>query len=401
MGLDYIHQTKAITGFLAITVPLCSTLSGCLTYQFVHYISQIKRSQYIAGLISFLTLAINLIGMVFHIIVFRTFTHQALLGEGPIHIPIWQLISLSIINFLIASTGRIYFARLASTMLRCPRLFLCTSLFLFLTSLVGAILECTFGGIGYRKILEQDTIWKFYLVHGFLGSGALWDCLICGALLYNFLDSERRCRFGSLEGKASFGIALVFESFLIATIITIGANVAMMIVHARIHIDRSRMNVIECGLESLSTRFYGISTLCSLQHKVYEHSKLGQKLISNTVPTSNFASDRFPSQIGSPEPVYNRRRRSEFSPRDSDFETSEIDESSRVMYLKTGLHHQSPTVLVDIGSNKYDIQLENSESVNHSITNTATSEASVGVSNSVNSEKNETLMSEQHKCNLK
>lgn len=290
MTEDYIRQTKAITGFLAITVPLCSTLAGCLTYQFVHYISQINRAQCISALIATGTLAINLLGMIFQVLVFRTFTHRALLENGPIDIPQWQLISLTVINYLTATFSRVYFARLASTMLKSPRPFICLSILLAISSSIGVILTCVLALTNHTTVFDPliQISWKSYLSQIlWVGTATVWDALICGALLYNFLNSAKRCRFGSLEGKASFGITLVFESFLLATFIMTIALVAILVINARLRIDPARLHVINVSLESLCTRFFGISTMCSLQHKVYEHLKLSQRLIRNTGPILN------------------------------------------------------------------------------------------------------------------
>ncbi|KAH9812076.1 hypothetical protein DFH28DRAFT_979971 [Melampsora americana] len=287
---DYIRQTKAITGFLAITVPLCSTLAGCLTYQFVHYISQINRTQCISGLIATGTLVITLLGMIFQILVFRTFTQCALLEKGPIAIPEWQLITLTVINYLTASFSRVYFARLASTMLKSPRPFICLSILLAILSMIGVILKCVFTLTNHTTVFDPNhhISWRSYSSQIiWIGSATVWDALICGALLYNFLNSAKRSRFGSLEGKASFGIALVFESFLLATFIMTIAAVAILVINVRLHIDPARLHVISVSLESLCTRFFGISTMCSLQHKVYEHLKIGQRLIHNPGPISN------------------------------------------------------------------------------------------------------------------
>lgn len=164
------------------------------------------------------------------------------------------------------------------------------SIFLAISSLIGVILNCVYTLTNQITVFDPNhqISWKSYLSQIlWIGSAAVWNGLICAALLYNFLNSAKRCRFGSLEGKASFGIALVFESFLLATLIMAITLVAILVIDVRLHIDPARLHVINVSLESLCTRFFGISTMCSLQHKVYEHLKLSQRLIQSTGPILN------------------------------------------------------------------------------------------------------------------
>lgn len=96
-------------------------------------------------------------------------------------------------------------------MLRCPRTFLCTSLFLLSATIIGHVIKGIYTGI--KDQIRLDETWKRILMYLIIGSTeAIWDCLICGVLLYNLLNSNKRCRFGSIHGRASFGIALLFES---------------------------------------------------------------------------------------------------------------------------------------------------------------------------------------------
>lgn len=125
-----------------------------------------------------------------------------------LELSLWLLIELF---SLTATIGRIYFARLASTMLRHPRRFLCASGVLLLSSTSGSILQGVHHGMRDEPGFYPDLHQLFLSHFLWLASATLWDCLICGALLYNFSSFEKRFKFGSMNGKTSFGIALVFE----------------------------------------------------------------------------------------------------------------------------------------------------------------------------------------------
>lgn len=178
----------------------------------------------------------TLLGVGFEILTFKSLAQHTLIDSGLTKVYGWPLLILVILNFLISTGTRIYFARLASTMLRSPKSFLIFSLILFFMSLAGTIFQLILAGkhlSNYDEIanissLDDDgprgiTYSIFFHLIGidkvsldllqivWLGPSFLWELLISIVLLVNGLHTKKRCRFGAVDGKCSLAILLLFE----------------------------------------------------------------------------------------------------------------------------------------------------------------------------------------------
>jgi len=251
----------------------------------------------------------NLIAMGLEIFVFKAFAHHALVDTGLTRVYSWPLSSLIVVNYLICTGIRLYFARLASTTLRAPKLFLLISLFLLIASLVGIVFQSVLVGahlMGYEEIqliftgnggrqrvlrellndltnyfavIGADRIKLDLLQLAWLAPPLLWDLLISAVLMSNVLDSRKRCRFGSVENRISLGILVVFETLLLATIASLMVLCLCLVLGSKVNMDFERMSTIYGGFDGLITKLHTISIFCSLQHKVNDRLRIGHNLI--------------------------------------------------------------------------------------------------------------------------
>ena len=120
-------------------------------------------------------------------------------------------------------------------------MFLIISLFLLIISLAGLVFQSVLVGahlIDYDQIRliftghagEEQNLRDFvsdlhiyfrligirrmrldFLQLAWLGPPFLWDFFISAVLMFNVLDSRKRCRFGSSEGRISLAVLIMFE----------------------------------------------------------------------------------------------------------------------------------------------------------------------------------------------
>ncbi|WAR52488.1 hypothetical protein PtB15_1B930 [Puccinia triticina] len=227
----------------------------------------------------FFILMANLFSLALEILVFKSLAHHTLVDAGLTRVYSWQLSNLLVVNFLISTGTRVYFARLASTMLRAPKLFLVCSLILLLISLGGLIFQL----IGLHRI-RLDI-----LQLAWLGPPLAWDLLITTVLMFNALDSRKRCRFGSADGRISLGITIMFETMFLVTLATFIVLCICLVLGGKVAIDFERMNTLYGGFDGFVTKLHTISIFCSLQHKVNDRLRLEQKLIISSQRTRDSA----------------------------------------------------------------------------------------------------------------
>ncbi|KNZ61674.1 hypothetical protein VP01_1371g3 [Puccinia sorghi] len=318
--------------------------------------------------------------------VFKAVAHHALVDTGMTRIYSWPLSCLIVVNYLICTGTRLYFARLASTMLRAPKMFLIISLFLLLTSLAGLVFQSVLVGehlIDYDQIkliftsndARQPTLREFlneltdyFAVIGFnrikldmlqlawLAPPLVWDLFISAVLMSNVLDSRTRCRFGSIESRISLGILIVFETIFLATLaslmvicLCLGTSITLLafacdllllfFLGGKVNMDFERMSTIYAGFDGFITKLHTISicTLSSLeilQHKVNDRLRTRHNLILNSRKRRGSALGAgygLGHSVGFGEPTCHRRE-SRKAPQSIHF--PDFDESGEVEVLE-------------------------------------------------------------------
>ncbi|KAA1121110.1 hypothetical protein PGTUg99_014357 [Puccinia graminis f. sp. tritici] len=282
----------------------------------------------------------NLFSMALEILVFKSLAHHTLVDTGLTRVYSWPLSNLLVINYLISTGTRVYFARLASTMLRAPKLFLISSLLLLLISLCGLIFQSVLVGshlLDYDQIKviftrsgsEDQTLEEFVhdlsdyfrliglhrirldlLQLAWLGPPFVWDLLISSVLMFNVLDSRKRCRFGAADGRISLGIMVMFETMFLVTLVTFMVLCICLLLGGKGGIDFERMNTLYAGFDGFVSKLHTISIFCSLQHKVNDRLRLEQKFILNSQKTRDSALSGYGlgQSVGSGNPSCPRRR---------------------------------------------------------------------------------------------
>lgn len=298
------------------------------------------------NVIVFFILVANLYSMALEIFVFKSLAHHTLVDTGFTRVYSWPLSNLIVVNYLINTGIRIYFARLASTMLRAPKMFLIISLFLLIMSLVGLVFQSILVGahlIDYDQIRnifsgdagEEQTIRDFvndlniyfrligikrmrldFLQLAWLGPPFLWAFFISSVLMFNVLDSRKRCRFGSLEGRISLAVLIMFETMFLATLASFVVLCTCLVLGGKIGIDFERINTVYAGFDGLVTKLHTISIFCSLQHKVNDRLKVGNKLIvtSRNMRDSALSGYGMDHSVAFGEPSSCKRRESRKGP---------------------------------------------------------------------------------------
>ncbi|KAH9449705.1 hypothetical protein Pst134EB_020522 [Puccinia striiformis f. sp. tritici] len=293
------------------------------------------------NVVVFFILVANLFSMALEILVFKSLAHHTLVDTGLTRVYSWPLSTLLVVNYLITTGTRIYFARLASTMLRAPQMFLICSLFLLLISLAGLILQTVLVGVHlidydqirytltrnasevqalgelindlseYFTIIGRHRIRLDLLQLAWLGPEFAWDLLISAVLMFNVLDSRKRCRFGSLDGKISLGITIMFETMFLVTLVTFVVLCICLVVGGKVDIDFERMNTLHAGFDGFVTKLHTISIFCSLQHKVNDRLRLEQKFILSAqqkLRDSTLSGYNLRQSVGSGDPNCHRKQ---------------------------------------------------------------------------------------------
>ncbi|KAI9618655.1 hypothetical protein KEM48_006634 [Puccinia striiformis f. sp. tritici PST-130] len=362
-AINYANLNKLSIGFLSIVVPLSSGLAGNCQPDFFDYgldnkpntISDkhhwfrtltIFEQQFgfmndKFNVVVFFILVANLFSMALEILVFKSLAHHTLVDTGLTRVYSWPLSTLLVVNYLITTGTRIYFARLASTMLRAPQMFLICSLFLLLISLAGLILQTVLVGVHlidydqirytltrnasevqalgelindlseYFTIIGRHRIRLDLLQLAWLGPEFAWDLLISAVLMFNVLDSRKRCRFGSLDGKISLGITIMFETMFLVTLVTFVVLCICLVVGGKVDIDFERMNTLHAGFDGFVTKLHTISIFCSLQHKVNDRLRLEQKFILSAqqkLRDSTLSGYNLRQSVGSGDPNCHRKQ---------------------------------------------------------------------------------------------
>ncbi|OAV94085.1 hypothetical protein PTTG_27089 [Puccinia triticina 1-1 BBBD Race 1] len=315
----------------------------------------------------FFILMANLFSLALEILVFKSLAHHTLVDAGLTRVYSWQLSNLLVVNFLISTGTRVYFARLASTMLRAPKLFLVCSLILLLISLGGLIFQSVLVGAhlidydqirviftrsgsvdqtltdfvndlgDYFRLIGLHRIRLDILQLAWLGPPLAWDLLITTVLMFNALDSRKRCRFGSADGRISLGITIMFETMFLVTLATFIVLCICLVLGGKVAIDFERMNTLYGGFDGFVTKLHTISIFCSLQHKVNDRLRLEQKLIISSQRTRDSALSGYGlgHSVGSGDPTYHGRQSTRKGPQavqfpdfaETDLEVSEEDGS--------------------------------------------------------------------------
>ncbi|MBW0551654.1 hypothetical protein O181_091369, partial [Austropuccinia psidii MF-1] len=253
--------------------------------------------------------------------IFKSFTYHGLVDVGFITIHSWPLCLLTVINYLVSTICRIYFARLASTMLRSPQTFLCLSLIFLVLTVVGLTAEVFSialhaSALPFHQVIphpNQSPVWlilsrpTFFIIIEiiWLISAFAWELMIMRVLLSNFLDPQKRFRFGLIDGKCSFGVTLVFESALLSTLVTMAVIPCYFILTYKVTIDYGRLCIIFGTISSFVAKLDAISILCSLQHKQHSRVRAGLKIISNTMRNPRLSGQRW--SVGSGEMMAARK----------------------------------------------------------------------------------------------
>ncbi|POW13621.1 hypothetical protein PSTT_03555 [Puccinia striiformis] len=221
------------------------------------------------NVVVFFILVANLFSMALEILVFKSLAHHTLVDTGLTRVYSWPLSTLLVVNYLITTGTRIYFARLASTIYTLTRN----------ASEVQALGELINDLSEYFTIIGRHRIRLDLLQLAWLGPEFAWDLLISAVLMFNVLDSRKRCRFGSLDGKISLGITIMFETMFLVTLVTFVVLCICLVVGGKVDIDFERMNTLHAGFDGFVTKLHTISIFCSLQHKVNDRLRLEQKFI--------------------------------------------------------------------------------------------------------------------------
>ncbi|KAH9449694.1 hypothetical protein Pst134EB_020511 [Puccinia striiformis f. sp. tritici] len=314
------------------------------------------------NVVVFFILVANLFSMALEILVFKSLAHHTLVDTGLTRVYSWPLSTLLVVNYLITTGTRIYFARLASTMLRAPQMFLICSLFLLLISLAGLILQTVLVGVHlidydqirytltrnasevqalgelindlseYFTIIGRHRIRLDLLQLAWLGPEFAWDLLISAVLMFNVLDSRKRCRFGSLDGKISLGITIMFETMFLVTLVTFVVLCICLVVGGKVDIDFERMNTLHAGFDGFVTKLHTISIFCSLQHKVNDRLRLEQKFILSAqqkLRDSTLSGYNLRQSVGSGDPNCHRKqsRKGSQAIQFPDFDETEVEVS--------------------------------------------------------------------------
>ncbi|KNE99178.1 hypothetical protein, variant 2 [Puccinia striiformis f. sp. tritici PST-78] len=314
------------------------------------------------NIVVFFILVANLFSMALEVLVFKSLAHHTLVDTGLTRVYSWPLSTLLIVNYLISTGTRIYFARLASTMLRAPQMFLICSSFLLLISLAGLIFQTVLVGahlIDYDQIRYIFTrnaseaqalrelindLSEYFTIIGrhrirldllqlaWLGPELVWDLLISAVLMFNVLDSRKRCRFGSLDGKISLGITIMFETMFLVTLATFVVLCICLVVGGKVDIDFERMNTLHAGFDGFVTKLHTISIFCSLQHKVNDRLRLEQKFILSAqqkLRDSTLNGYNLRQSVGSGDPNCHRRqsRKGSQAIQFPDFDETEVEAS--------------------------------------------------------------------------
>ncbi|KAI9614856.1 hypothetical protein H4Q26_009254 [Puccinia striiformis f. sp. tritici PST-130] len=160
----------------------------------------------------------------------------------------------------------------------------------------------------YFTIIGRHRIRLDLLQLAWLGPELVWDLLISAVLMFNVLDSRKRCRFGSLDGKIS------------------------LVVGGKVDIDFERMNTLHAGFDGFVTKLHTISIFCSLQHKVNDRLRLEQKFILSAqqkLRDSTLNGYNLRQSVGSGDPNCHRRqsRKGSQAIQFPDFDETEVEAS--------------------------------------------------------------------------
>lgn len=271
------------------------------------------------NVIVFFILVANLYSMALEIFVFKSLAHHTLVDTGFTRVYSWPLSNLIVVNYLINTGIRIYFARLASTMLRAPKMFLIISLFLLIMSLVGLVFQSVLVG---AHLIDYDQI--RHIFSGDAGEEQTIRDFVNDLNIYFRLIGIKRMRldflqltwFGSLEGRISLAVLIMFETMFLATLASFVVLCTCLVLGGKIGIDFERINTVYAGFDGLVTKLHTISIFCSLQHKVNDRLKVGNKLIvtSRNMRDSALSGYGMDHSVAFGEPSSCKRRESRKGP---------------------------------------------------------------------------------------
>ncbi|OAV97733.1 hypothetical protein PTTG_11793, partial [Puccinia triticina 1-1 BBBD Race 1] len=189
----------------------------------------------------------------------------------------------------------------------------------------------------YFRLIGLHRIQLDILQLAWIGPPLVWDLLITTVLMFNALDSRKRCRFGSADGRISLGITIMFETKFLVTLVTFIVLFICLVLGGKVAIDFERMNTLYGGFDGFVTKLHTISIFCSLQHKVNDRLRLEQKFIISSQKTRDSALSGYGlgHSVGSGDPTYHRRQSTRKGPQaiqfpdfaETDLEVSEEDGS--------------------------------------------------------------------------
>ncbi|KAI9599660.1 hypothetical protein KEM48_008874 [Puccinia striiformis f. sp. tritici PST-130] len=170
----------------------------------------------------------------------------------------------------------------------------------------------------YFTIIGRHRIRLDLLQLAWLGPELVWDLLISAVLMFNVLDSRKRCRFGSLDGKISLGITIMFETMFLVTLATFVVLCICLVVGGKVDIDFERMNTLHAGFDGF--------------HKVNDRLRLEQKFILSAqqkLRDSTLNGYNLRQSVGSGDPNCHRRqsRKGSQAIQFPDFDETEVEAS--------------------------------------------------------------------------